>query len=63
MFFYNANMYWLSWKLIAQATEEKIEMAELQKSNRQILCNLLPVHVASHFMDNQHSAHMVCAFI
>ncbi|KAL8615133.1 hypothetical protein ACOMHN_054502 [Nucella lapillus] len=44
------------WK--TQATEEKSEMVELQNSNRRILCNLLPTHVAAHFIDNQHSSHM-----
>ncbi|ESP00183.1 hypothetical protein LOTGIDRAFT_141290, partial [Lottia gigantea] len=39
------------WKV--QATEEKIEMTELQVNNRNILCNMLPSHVASHFVDNQ----------
>uniref|UniRef100_T1K4L1 adenylate cyclase n=1 Tax=Tetranychus urticae TaxID=32264 RepID=T1K4L1_TETUR len=37
----------------AQANEEKIEMHELQDSNRRILFNLLPAHVATHFLDNQ----------
>ncbi|KAK7499404.1 hypothetical protein BaRGS_00009379, partial [Batillaria attramentaria] len=44
------------WKI--QATEEKSEMVELQNSNRRILCNLLPTHVAAHFIDHQHSSHM-----
>ncbi|KAL3832458.1 hypothetical protein ACJMK2_024099 [Sinanodonta woodiana] len=39
------------WK--AQATEEKIEMTDLQNNNRQILCNILPSHVAAHFIDTQ----------
>ncbi|XP_052094774.1 adenylate cyclase type 1-like [Mytilus californianus] len=39
------------WK--TQATEEKIEMTDLQTNNRQILCNLLPAHVAAHFIDLQ----------
>ncbi|CAI9735925.1 adenylate cyclase type 1-like [Octopus vulgaris] len=44
------------WK--TQATEEKIEMTELQTNNRQILCNLLPAHVAVHFIDHQNNTHM-----
>ncbi|XP_041365496.1 adenylate cyclase type 1-like isoform X2 [Gigantopelta aegis] len=44
------------WK--TQATEEKIEMTELQTSNRQILCNLLPMHVAAHFMDTGSRSYM-----
>ncbi|XP_071108871.1 adenylate cyclase type 1-like [Haliotis cracherodii] len=44
------------WK--AQATEEKIEMTDLQTNNRQILCNLLPTHVAAHFIDNGSRSHM-----
>ncbi|WAQ95151.1 ADCY1-like protein [Mya arenaria] len=39
------------WK--TQATEEKIEMTDLQNNNRQILCNLLPAHVAAYFIENQ----------
>ena len=42
-----------------QATEEKIEMTALQNNNKQILCNLLPAHVAAHFIDNQNKSHMV----
>ncbi|XP_059613049.1 Ca(2+)/calmodulin-responsive adenylate cyclase isoform X2 [Phlebotomus argentipes] len=39
------------WQL--QASQEKKEMAVLQQSNKRILYNLLPAHVASHFLDNQ----------
>lgn len=39
------------WQL--QASHEKREMAVLQESNRRILFNLLPAHVATHFLDNQ----------
>lgn len=39
------------WQL--QASHEKREMAVLQESNRRILFNLLPAHVAKHFLDNQ----------
>lgn len=39
------------WQL--QASHEKKEMAVLKDSNRRILFNLLPAHVASHFLDNQ----------
>lgn len=37
------------WK--SQATEEKIGMTEVQNNNKRILCNLLPAHVAAHFLD------------
>lgn len=47
---------------ILQATEEKAEMSELQMNNRQILCNLLPAHVAVHFIDHQNNTHMVRRF-
>ncbi|XP_076330017.1 adenylate cyclase type 1-like [Tachypleus tridentatus] len=36
-----------------QAYEEKCEMHELQNSNSRILFNLLPPHVATHFLDSQ----------
>lgn len=39
------------WQL--QASHEKREMAVLKDSNRRILFNLLPAHVATHFLDNQ----------
>lgn len=39
------------WQL--QASHEKREMAVLQDSNKRILYNLLPAHVAAHFLDNQ----------
>ena len=34
-------------------------MTALQNNNKQILCNLLPAHVAAHFIDNQNKSHMV----
>lgn len=34
-------------------------MNELQESNRRILFNLLPAHVATHFLDNQFRSNMV----
>ncbi|XP_037089607.1 Ca(2+)/calmodulin-responsive adenylate cyclase-like [Pollicipes pollicipes] len=36
-----------------QAIEEKQDMEALQHSNKRILFNLLPAHVATHFLDNQ----------
>ena len=36
------------WQL--QASQEKREMAVLQQSNKRILHNLLPSHVAAHFL-------------
>lgn len=43
----------------AQAYEEKCDMHELQDSNKRILFNLLPAHVATHFLDNQLRNNMV----
>ncbi|CAM1307563.1 ADCY1 (predicted) [Pycnogonum litorale] len=42
----------------AQAYEEKKEMHDLQHNNRRILFNLLPAHVATHFLDNQLRNHL-----
>ncbi|RWS04161.1 Ca(2+)/calmodulin-responsive adenylate cyclase-like protein [Dinothrombium tinctorium] len=42
----------------AQANEEKHDMHELQNSNKRILFNLLPAHVAQHFLDNQFRSNM-----
>lgn len=47
----------------SQANEEKTEMLELQTSNRRILFNLLPSHVATHFLDNQFRNNMVRIFV
>ncbi|XP_075237052.1 adenylate cyclase type 1-like isoform X2 [Lycorma delicatula] len=41
-----------------QANEEKREMDALQHSNKRILFNLLPSHVATHFLDNQFRSNM-----
>lgn len=38
-------------------------MNELQESNRRILFNLLPAHVATHFLDNQFRSNMVIILI
>ena len=45
------------WQL--QAKEEKMDMEALQSSNKRILFNLLPAHVATHFLDNQFRNNMV----
>lgn len=45
-----------------QANEEKREMDALQHSNKRILFNLLPAHVATHFLDNQFRSNMVSCF-
>lgn len=45
------------WQL--QAREEKVDMENLQSSNKRILFNLLPAHVATHFLDNQFRSNMV----
>ena len=34
-------------------------MTDLQNNNRQILCNMLPTHVAAHFIDLGQKSHMV----
>lgn len=39
------------WKL--QATEEKEDMEHLQAYNRKLLANILPVHVAEHFLNRE----------
>ncbi|CAH4037328.1 unnamed protein product [Pieris brassicae] len=41
-----------------QARDEKRDMDALQASNRRILFNLLPAHVATHFLDNQFRTNM-----
>lgn len=41
-----------------QANEEKREMHDLESSNRRILFNLLPAHVATHFLDTQLRSNM-----
>lgn len=41
-----------------QAQEEKQDVEVLQQCNRRIIHNLLPSHVASHFLDNQFRNHM-----
>lgn len=43
----------------AQARQEKRDMDALQTSNKRILFNLLPAHVATHFLDNQFRTNMV----
>ena len=45
------------WQL--QSRDEKLEMEALQGCNRRILFNLLPSHVATHFLDNQFRNNMV----
>ncbi|KAB7507478.1 hypothetical protein Anas_07500, partial [Armadillidium nasatum] len=40
------------------AADEKEEMVNLQETNRRILFNLLPAHVATHFLDNQLHSNM-----
>ncbi|XP_064647384.1 adenylate cyclase type 1-like isoform X2 [Lineus longissimus] len=44
------------WK--QQAADEKLEMMELQNNNRHILCNLLPAHVAAHFIGANNRSNM-----
>ena len=45
------------WQL--QAKDEKHEMESLQTSNKRILFNLLPAHVATHFLDAQFRSNLV----
>ncbi|XP_022645660.1 Ca(2+)/calmodulin-responsive adenylate cyclase-like isoform X3 [Varroa destructor] len=42
----------------SQANDEKREMHELKEGNRRILFNLLPAHVAVHFLCNQNTNNM-----
>ena len=46
-----------------QAREEKLDMEALQSSNKRILFNLLPAHVATHFLDNQFRSNSVSPFV
>ncbi|CAB3383133.1 Hypothetical predicted protein [Cloeon dipterum] len=51
------------WKL--QANEEKEEMEHLQAHNRKLLANILPEHVADHFLggDIEELYHQECEFV
>ncbi|XP_059489489.1 adenylate cyclase type 5 [Neocloeon triangulifer] len=51
------------WKL--QANEEKEEMEHLQAHNRKLLSNILPEHVADHFLggDIEELYHQECEFV
>lgn len=53
------------WKL--QATEEKEDMQHLQAYNRKLLANILPVHVAEHFLSSDKNGdelyHEQCDFV
>uniref|UniRef100_A0A1B6DUR8 adenylate cyclase n=1 Tax=Clastoptera arizonana TaxID=38151 RepID=A0A1B6DUR8_9HEMI len=53
------------WKL--QATEEKEDMQHLQAYNRKLLANILPVHVAEHFLSGDKNGdelyHEQCDFV
>ena len=46
------------WKL--QATEEKEDMEHLQAYNRKLLANILPVHVAEHFLSRDKNIDVSC---
>ena len=48
------------WQL--QAKDEKHEMEALQSSNKSILFNVLPAHVATHFLDAQFRSNLVSSF-
>ncbi|CAH0556509.1 unnamed protein product [Brassicogethes aeneus] len=41
------------WKL--QATEEKEDMEHLEAYNRKLLANILPIHVAEHFLNSENN--------
>lgn len=45
------------WKL--QATEEKEDMEHLQAYNRKLLANILPVHVADHFLRREKNIEVI----
>ncbi|XP_049822325.1 adenylate cyclase type 6 [Aethina tumida] len=53
------------WKL--QATEEKEDMEHLEAYNRKLLANILPIHVAEHFLNseknNDELYHEQCDFV
>ncbi|CAG2057308.1 unnamed protein product [Timema podura] len=49
------------WKL--QATEEKEDMEHLQAYNRKLLANILPVHVAEHFLSSDKNADLANASV
>ncbi|XP_031344444.1 adenylate cyclase type 6-like isoform X2 [Photinus pyralis] len=52
------------WKL--QATEEKEDMENLEAYNKKLLANILPVHVAEHFLNsdnNDELYHEQCDFV
>ncbi|XP_025829382.1 adenylate cyclase type 6 [Agrilus planipennis] len=52
------------WKL--QATEEKEDMEHLEAYNKKLLANILPVHVAEHFLNsdnNDELYHEQCSFV
>ena len=45
-----AMRLWTYQSIVFQATEEKEEMEHLQAYNKKLLSNILPVHVADHFL-------------
>ena len=45
--------------LRGQVAEERMEMTELQNQNQQILCNMLPTHVAKYFIDHATTTEVV----
>ncbi|KAF5296799.1 hypothetical protein FQA39_LY12317 [Lamprigera yunnana] len=52
------------WKL--QATEEKEDMENLEAYNKKLLANILPVHVAEHFLNSENNDelyHEQCDFV
>ncbi|KAK4879136.1 hypothetical protein RN001_007282, partial [Aquatica leii] len=52
------------WKL--QATEEKDDMENLEAYNKKLLANILPVHVAEHFLNSENNDelyHEQCDFV
>ncbi|XP_014661660.1 PREDICTED: adenylate cyclase type 1-like [Priapulus caudatus] len=60
LYIHGRQVEWMSrldFLWMTQADEEKAEMNELQYNNRRILFNLLPAHVASHFLDNLNRRH------
>ncbi|CAH1788384.1 unnamed protein product [Owenia fusiformis] len=56
LFLHGRQIEWIyrlefMWK--AQATDERTELDDLKNYNRQILCNMVPTHVAIQYIDNR----------
>lgn len=49
----------LDFSVMLQKQKDKKELADVQKSNHAVMYNLLPSHVALHFLDKQVVAQLV----